>query len=443
MIFSKLALAVALIASFREVTACTNCAELKSKITCSVVPGNDGTSVYTFDLSAVKPDDTISWVCTRNIVSANPTCDGTSVDQNKCNDLSSFSATIDSSLTSVTIQVHDGQICGDVAGNPDPNGVDASGMTASKTCGGYNGCRNGDGCVSGVCNVQFDKSECEVTTESTCVQADCDAMNTAGTCVKYECGTGGQCVAVPREKDYVCRAKNGVCDVEEKCDGENQLCPADAFAKDVPCRPKVYAADGTSCDVEDVCDGSQRTCPPDAFESSGVTCRSSVLGSDGKTCDVAEMCTGTSAVCPPDVVSPEGTQCRTKADNCDVPEVCDGSSKSCPEDIRRTHGYTYKCSTTIYVCGVTATMVDGLQGLTVGSGGQSFFGSCGIGKGRSIVALDWPACTSQCVNAICQNNRGLSNYAYGSCVPETSSWYCEGKYDVGAPTGCYTLPWQG
>lgn len=125
---------------------------------------------------------------------------------------------------------------------------------------------------------------------------------------------------------------------------------------------------------------------------------------------------------------PEGTTCRPVVDLCDVPEVCTGHSTLCPVDLRKDYAYTYKCSTDQFLCGVQVSE------LGVGSSGKTYFlGSCGIGTARNFYNLSWPACVTQCIQPLCPNNRGLSNYALATCNVNTGAWDCTSKVNVGSP----------
>ena len=86
------------------------------------------------------------------------------------------------------------------------------------------------------------------------------------------------------------------------------------------CRPAAGP-----CDVEERCDGTHDACPADAFQPATVTCRDAA-----GVCDVPELCTGSSAGCPADAKKTE--VCRPAAGQCDAPERCDGASNDCPSD---------------------------------------------------------------------------------------------------------------
>lgn len=119
----------------------------------------------------------------------------------------------------------------------------------------------------------------------------------------------------------VCRAANGVCDVDDHCTGVDSTCPTDAKSTAV-CRP--IAGD---CDVAENCDGLSDDCPTDAFLPTSVECRAM-----NGVCDVAEACTGASAACPADGFQSSIIVCRASVGNCDAVEFCPGDAGSCPPD---------------------------------------------------------------------------------------------------------------
>lgn len=150
-------------------------------------------------------------------------------------------------------------------------------------------------------------------------------------------------------------------------------------------------------------------------------------------CDVA-----VGGVCK-QILHPMGRICRPPADLCDVPETCTGVSASCPLDVRKDHAYTYKCSTSQFLCGITQNE------LTIGQGGYNYFlGTCGIGTADSFHSLPWPSCATGCIQSLCPNNRLLSNYALATCDPLTGEWLCTQKIDVtetiSLPVCPYTTP---
>lgn len=116
----------------------------------------------------------------------------------------------------------------------------------------------------------------------------------------------GQCSGRPAGE--VCRAAQGPCDREERCDGSSPDCPTDQLAlAGTQCR-----LGGGPCDSPEACDGSSPLCPPD------------VQAPDGEPCDLrcgAETCSG--GRCVGGVACRDGRVC-----GCDDLCICDGCK--CP-----------------------------------------------------------------------------------------------------------------
>ncbi len=84
---------------------------------------------------------------------------------------------------------------------------------------------------------------------------DCDGTDS---CL----GSANSCVDGFLAGTTICRAKTGVCDLEESCSGTDGGCPADAVeagGNSVECR----ASDGSLCDPAEFCDGTNKDCPGD------------------------------------------------------------------------------------------------------------------------------------------------------------------------------------
>jgi hypothetical protein len=357
---------------------CANCAKCIS--TERSTGGYKTVVISTSDCKA----DSISWLCCKSSQGGDSDdcvlqdCNGvTDLVKNKCEEVTHLTYSVPDNTRTINIQLHDGQFIG----NKDCSDGDC--------CGG-----SGGSCGStGVCETTIDLTTCpepiDVSFIRQCTRDEhCDNLNfdcSQGKCINYEC----RVVFLP---NTVCRLSNGVCDEEERCINHYPFCP------------------------------------PDFKKGSSTVCRSAVIAADGTTCDEEEYCTGTSNDCQDDTFLPDTSVCRPGIDMCDIPETCTGSSPICPPDLRNDLGYTYKCSTTQFLCGV------GPGNLTINSGNGYLFGSCGIGTARTFTILDWPNCLTQCMQAICPNGRGLSNYAEGHCVPSTGSWYCDIKIDVTSST---------
>jgi hypothetical protein len=362
-------------------------------------PNNDYITLQT-DLCK-KP--TISWLCCRSssgdatrsdctLDSCNTPEEAIERDKNKCNSVSSLKYIVPSDATSVLIQLHDGRFQGN---RKCSNNVEC--------CGGSNSaCATSDS--SGVCEVTINLSNCPVVVdpEPICtVNSECSSFNA-------DCARG------------ICK------------DGDCQQ----VFLGGMTCRSAVTGPDGTTCDAEEVCVDGQTYCPDDVYLPINTPCRLAVIGEDGTTCDAEEVCSGSSNYCPVDGFLPSSTVCRPKATLCDIPENCNGVQGDCPTDLFYDFAYTYKCSTTQYLCAVTRTE------LRLGAGNAYFFGSdpnsCGIGTARAFVDLHWPECVHQCIKSVCPNERDLSNYAVGHCVTSSGQWSCDTKVNVDVNT---TLPY--
>lgn len=251
------------------------------------------------------------------------------------------------------------------------------------------------------------------------------------------------------------------CDIPEYWTGSDANCPADQIKESGPtCRDIVYGTDGTTCDLAETCDGVNSACPADSFKTPGTlcrdvadlcdvpeyctadsgnacpadlvqpatySCRPAVTAVDGTTCDIAEYCDGTTVSCPAvDAVMAAGTTCRPNANPCDVVDNCDGTSNSCPSDLRNDDGYVYKCGLTCFLCAVQESQLT----LSSGSSTQAWsLGGCTIGGCDNFVVLQWPQCATQCINALCPNNKALSNSEIYSCNKNNGNWVCDYKLD--------------
>ena len=239
---------------------------------------------------------------------------------------------------------------------------------------------------------------------------------------------------------------SSTCELPSYCDGTDVTCPDKVILPATTvCRPAAVAADKTAscpansykdpntscrpavdlCDAPEVCTGGP-ACPPDLYEPPTICCRPAVFGADGSTCDNTEYCDGVTTACPADTPMPATAVCRPAADLCDVPERCSGTSDSCPPNQRNDDGYVYKCGLTCFLCAVHQNQLT----LSSGTSTQAWnLGGCGIGACDNFVTLKWPDCTTQCINALCPNNKALSNSEIYSCVKSTGHWVCDYKLD--------------
>jgi len=299
-----------------------------------------------------------------------------------CNDVSFLIFDVPSDANYVTVQVY----------NYDFNGNKNCGYDDIYCCGGsLSSCSTGD---SGVCEQVIDLSTCPPTKipDPEC-ETDYDCSHLNNDCSEGYCSYG-TCMTVYTGSQYSCRPAVGECDEPEYCTGYDSFCPEDKKkGYDYECRHKV-----SDCDYAETCDGYSNDCPEDTWEWEGVEC------------------------CPAN-------------DMCDEPEYCIGYSGECPEDTRHDYAYTFKCSTTQYLCGVKR------DELSTSNGGSYFIGSCGIGTANNFVDLPYPDCLSQCLNAKCPNNKGLSNWSEAHCDPYSGNWICDNKQDVGSSTSLpYCFP---
>ena len=308
-----------------------------------------------------------------------PQCDGieTCIDIGPC--MTAVSVDQDTCLCNYEF-ANEGQPCG----NPD-------------FAGGL--CDAQDICESGVCVDKFiaQGTVCRAAAADGCdIEDVCDGSSkgcpdvrepdntpcgnpdfAGGLCDAQDICESGVCVDKFIAQGTVCRGEKqgSSCDVAEECDGTSKECPIDAFkSDDVVCRGVL---EGNVCDKEEKCTGSGPDCPVDAKFGSEKTCREAA-----GDCDIAEVCDGSSDTCPDDKIRPNDYVCRERAFDCDIEEKCDGEVKQCPCDSARNDGYTLKCGTYIYVCGVD------VEELTQGKGKQMRFGDQTIGSAKEIKDLN-------------------------------------------------------
>jgi len=180
-------------------------------------------------------------------------------------------------------------------------------------------------CSAGTCTgITVGKNDaiyCEFKNTHHECESHADCIRLSGPCADGICNAQNQCEQQFKSDQTICRASQGLCDLEEKCTGSSAACPADAKSTDI-C--KDAAGD---CDIAETCDGKSNECPADIFLPYTVQCRASA----GK-CDLADYCTGQSATCVNDVKST--ALCRESTGQCDVDEYCDGQNNNCPADAK-------------------------------------------------------------------------------------------------------------
>jgi hypothetical protein len=161
-------------------------------------------------------------------------------------------------------------------------------------------------------------------------------------------GQSAVCPDAKRPNTFPCRPAAGECDVEERCDGVNDSCPAIDGKKP---SSSGCTDDGNPC-TTDACDGMSNSCqhPPG---NAGTQCRPS-----NGDCDLADTCSGTSALCP-DSKRPSTYVCRPAPDACDLPETCTGTSDACPSDVFKSS--TVQCRAPSCTSG-TATLAANCTG---------------------------------------------------------------------------------
>ena len=177
--------------------------------------------------------------------------------------------------------------------------------SAGNACGAGSECESGS-CVDDVCcNTACgggDTTDCQA----------CNLEGSLGTCIPFAVGS-------------VCRPAADVCDRVEVCEGDNPLCPADAFE---PATTVCRALAGP-CDVAEVCTGTEVACPADAF-APATTVYSTAFCALGAELPVAS-CSGVAALSPLPVLHPCGpylcgvdaclTACSTTSD-CAAGNLC-------------------------------------------------------------------------------------------------------------------------
>jgi len=167
------------------------------------------------------------------------------------------------------------------------------------------------------------------------VGEDCDLLvPVPGDCCSDD--TSGVNACTFETDSYTCRPSVGPCDLDDKCTGGSETCPADAKSTG-ECRSSAGV-----CDVAETCNGIDDGCPND--DKSEAECRASA-----GVCDVAETCDGIGDDCPTDAKST--AECRASAGACDLAETCDGVSDDCGIDAKSTA----ECRASAGVCDLAET----------------------------------------------------------------------------------------
>jgi len=149
-----------------------------------------------------------------------------------------------------------------------------------------------------------------------------------------QCTSGACCdtsTGKYRANTYVCRAKDGACDVAEKCTGSSATCPTDGYASS----STVCSSASGPCENDAKCTGSSKTCPSKTYKSSSTVCNAS-----SGACENDAKCSGSSATCPSKTFKASGTVCNAATGTCENDAKCTGKSAACPSK-------TYKSSSTV------------------------------------------------------------------------------------------------
>jgi hypothetical protein len=240
------------------------------------------------------------------------------------------------------------------------------------------------------------------------------------------------CVAVgPATANTECRAAAGPCDVADKCNGVDTVCPADTLrAGDFVCR-----ASAGVCDVPETCTGQSATCPANQFVSSAMTCRPAAA-----ECDVAESCPGNAAACPGDGFQPSTATCRGAAGECDVAETCTGSHPSCPANALRSgdlcRGVAGDCDTPEYCDGANPSCpTDAFLGTS-----QTCRAATSLCDLKEVCPGNGPSCPADARRSVNEKCSGCSYCnAAGSCVSECTGSLricCEGSWCAATMATC-------
>lgn len=149
--------------------------------------------------------------------------------------------------------------------------------------------------------------------------SDCAYLN--GVCADGICNMNTYtCEHHFKSSSTICRASEGVCDVEEYCTGSSDSCPSNDFLPPgTVCRESAGI-----CDIADTCSGLDYDCPHDIKSTS--QCRASA-----GVCDMEEYCDGLNNDCPMDEFMPYGFVCEYDPGQCEADDTCNGFSAICNE----------------------------------------------------------------------------------------------------------------
>jgi hypothetical protein len=186
---------------------------------------------------------TVSWACCRGSTSDIGAAGGCTLGAcntgaleapGKCANTDNFTFTVPEGTVNLTVQVHDGQLAGD---------VNCSVAGACCSTGGTSSCTNGRVLRSGVCNYPLELSDCTDVPEDGDTPCSTDANCTPIADAAGPCASAA-CVA-------------GLCQLGFKSNGST--CGNNA-------------PPGATCDLDDYCNGTSYDCF-DAIKPLGTVCR--------------------------------------------------------------------------------------------------------------------------------------------------------------------------
>jgi len=169
---------------------------------------------------------------------------------------------------------------------------------------------------------------------------------TSSSAATEDCTSGACCDTKThkfRPNTYVCRGKNGTCDVEENCTGRSASCPDDKYAPNTT----LCATHSGVCEEDAYCTGKSKTCPDKKMKGNTTICRDK-----NGACDVAEYCNGKNVSCPTNKYAPNTTKCYNSTGPCEEDTYCSGKSRSCPKKTYKPD--TFECAPGIFCTGKSA-----------------------------------------------------------------------------------------
>ena len=294
----------------------------------------------------------------------------------------------------------------------------------------------------------------------------CQTLNATGICSDTDtCDGMGVCIDRFLDNSTICRAAAGLCDEEERCQGDSDFCPADQVkgigvlcrnATDLCDEPEYCTANNPQCsedlvslpnktcavargpcEEDALCRGSSlqlplqqaKECPDRLLLSDMALCRASIA-----SCDIAEFCDPQSIepwLCPDDTVEPSTTVCRPAVGPCDLDDNCDGIMHICPAtDNKRPN--TYQCNPTQNTC-EQPSLCDGFGDLCPANAPEPSTTVCYIAQGSCDMDVNCDG-----MNITCPNN-GLPNLKPNGTQCFTARGTCESDgFCDGVDVNCIT-----